>query len=57
MLSPLMRTVARGDKISLVGVALNQSLFETVLQALLLNGGEHMVEMYEGSGGNWTKTR
>ena len=39
------------------GVALNQSLFETVLQALLLNGGEHLVEMYEGSGGNWTKTR
>ena len=39
------------------GVTLNRSLYETVLRALLLEGGEHTVEMYEGSGAHWRKCK
>lgn len=39
------------------GVTLNRSLYETVLRELLLERAEHTVELYEGSGAAWRKTR
>lgn len=40
-----------------VGVTLNQSLFETVLHALLIDGRDFTVEMYQGNGAKWNKSR
>jgi hypothetical protein len=40
-----------------VGVTLNQSLFENVLHSLLIDGRDHTVEMYQGNGAKWTKSR
>lgn len=34
-------------------VALNRNLFETVIKDLLLEGTEHCVEVYEGTGSTW----
>ena len=39
------------------GVTLNQSLLENVLHSLLIDGRDHVVEMYQGSGSKWTKSR
>lgn len=38
----------------LASVTLNRTLFEGVLHALLLEGGQHTVEIWEGAGTNWT---
>lgn len=38
----------------LASVTLNNSLFEGVLRALLLENGQHSVELWEGSGANWS---
>jgi hypothetical protein len=37
----------------LASVALNQSLLENALRELLLEGSQHSVEMYEGTGCTW----
>jgi DNA mismatch repair protein MSH2 len=44
-------TPARGG---LPSVTLNRSLFEGVLRSLLLEGGQHSVELWEGAGANWS---
>ena len=44
-------------KIQRAGVTLNQSLLESVLHSLLIDDRDHMVEMYQGSGAKWTKSR
>ncbi len=41
----------------IAGVTLNQSLYESVLHALLIDGRDHTVEMYQGSGAKWTRSR
>lgn len=43
--------------IAVTGVTLNRSLYETVLRELLLERAEHTIELYEGSGAAWRKTR
>eukprot|EP00775_Hariotina_reticulata_P005551 gene5551-5787_t len=45
------------SRVGLPSVTLNRSLFEGVLQALLLEGAQHTVEVWEGSGANWTLTK
>jgi DNA mismatch repair protein MSH2 len=37
----------------LESVGLNRSLYESTLRSLLLEGTDHVVEVYEGSGSNW----
>lgn len=39
------------------GVTLNRNLFETVLRHLLVESAEYSVQMFEGSGSQWRKTR
>lgn len=39
------------------GVTLNKNLFETALHHLLVESGEYSVQLYEGSGSSWRKTR
>lgn len=41
----------------LASVTLNQSLFESVIRALLLEGGQHSVQLWEGAGANWSLAR
>jgi hypothetical protein len=41
----------------LPSVTLNRVLFESVLRSLLLEGGQHSVELWEGSGANWALTK
>ncbi|GAX83908.1 hypothetical protein CEUSTIGMA_g11332.t1 [Chlamydomonas eustigma] len=41
----------------LASVALNRSLFENALKELLLEGSQHTVEMYEGTGCSWRLTK
>eukprot|EP00882_Tetradesmus_deserticola_P012124 GHRQ01012846.1.p1 GENE.GHRQ01012846.1~~GHRQ01012846.1.p1 ORF type:complete len:141 (+),score=47.75 GHRQ01012846.1:266-688(+) len=41
----------------LASVTLNQSLFESVLRVLLLEGGQHSVQLWEGAGANWSLAR
>eukprot|EP00878_Enallax_costatus_P033029 GHUV01036400.1.p2 GENE.GHUV01036400.1~~GHUV01036400.1.p2 ORF type:complete len:136 (+),score=33.82 GHUV01036400.1:638-1045(+) len=50
-------TPKSSTKTGLPSVTLNRTLFETVLRALLLEGGQHSVELWEGSGSNWTVTK
>lgn len=38
----------------LESVGMNRSLYESTLRCLLLDGTEHIVEVYEGSGSSWT---
>jgi len=42
------------SKAGIASVTLNRSLFEGVLRALLLEGGQHSVELWEGAGANWS---
>jgi DNA mismatch repair protein MSH2 len=42
---------------TLAGLSLHRKLFETVLRDLLLERGDHTVELYEGSGSNWRLTK
>jgi DNA mismatch repair protein MSH2 len=44
-------------RVGLASVTLNQSLFESVLRALLLEGGQHSVQLWEGAGANWSLAR
>ncbi len=37
----------------LASVSLNRHLFESALRELLLEGAEHCVEVYEGTGASW----
>ena len=37
----------------MASVAMNRNMFETVLKELLLEGTEHCVEVYEGTGATW----
>ena len=39
------------------GVTLNKNLFETALHYLLVDNGEYTVQLFEGSGAQWRKTR
>ncbi len=41
----------------LPSVTLNRALLETVLKDLLLDGGQHSVEMWEGFGAHWKAVR
>ena len=41
----------------LTGVTLNKNLFETALRHLLVESAEYSVQMFEGSGTQWRKTR
>lgn len=43
-----------GSAGGLASVTLNRSLFEGVLRSLLLEGGQHSVELWEGAGANWS---
>lgn len=47
-------TPAGGRQGGLASVTLNRSLFEGVLRSLLLEGGQHQVELWEGAGANWS---
>lgn len=47
-------TPAGSSKGGLASVTLNRSLFEGVLRSLLLEGGQHSVELWEGAGANWS---
>lgn len=42
---------------SFAGVTLNRNLFETALRYLLVDSAEYTVQLYEGSGSHWKKTR
>jgi hypothetical protein len=44
-------------RVGLPSVTLSRSLFEGVVQALLLEGAQHTVEVWEGSGANWIVTK
>jgi hypothetical protein len=48
---------ARPAAAGLPSVTLNKTLFETVLRSLLLEGGQHSVELWEGAGASWQLTR
>ena len=39
------------------GVTLNRNLFETALRYLLVDSAEYTVQLFEGSGSHWKKTR
>ena len=39
------------------GVTLNRNLFETALRHLLVDSADYMVQLFEGSGSHWKKTR
>lgn len=39
------------------GVTLNRNLFETALRYLLVDSAEYSVQLFEGSGSHWKKTR
>ena len=39
------------------GVTLNKNLFETALHFLLVESAEYHVQLFEGSGSSWRKTR
>lgn len=52
--TPGSSTPAGNSKAGLASVTLNRSLFEGVLRALLLEGGQHSVELWEGAGANWS---
>ena len=41
----------------LASVAMNRNLFESALRELLLEGSEHRVEVYEGTGASWRLTK
>ena len=41
----------------LEGVGMNRSLYESTLRSLLLDGTDHVVEVYEGSGSSWKMTK
>lgn len=38
-------------------VTLNRALFERVVRDLLVVRGEHLVELYEGGGASWQRTK
>jgi hypothetical protein len=38
-------------------VTLNRNLFESALHHLLVDTAEYVVQLFEGSGANWRKTR
>ena len=38
-------------------MTLNRNLFETALHHLLMDSAEHIVQLFEGSGAQWRKTR
>ncbi|KAK9908301.1 hypothetical protein WJX75_005715 [Coccomyxa subellipsoidea] len=46
-----------GSATGLPGVTLNKNLFETALRHLLVESAEYSVQMFEGSGTQWRKTR
>ena len=46
-----------GQPGQLASVAMNRGLFEGALKELLLEGSEHRVEIYEGSGVSWRLTK
>lgn len=50
-------TPASSSKGGLASVTLNRSLFEGVLRSLLLEGGQHSVELWEGAGANWSLSK
>lgn len=59
-----MHSGSEGDFVTLYfigschdSVALNRNLFETVIREVLLEGSEHRVEIYEGSGTSWRLTK
>jgi DNA mismatch repair protein MSH2 len=45
------------SKGGLASVTLNRPLFEGVLRALLLEGAQHSVELWEGAGANWSLSK
>ena len=38
-------------------MTLNRNLFETALRHLLVDSADYMVQLFEGSGSHWKKTR
>lgn len=50
-------TPAGSSKGGLASVTMNRSLFEGVLRSLLLEGGQHSVELWEGAGANWSLSK
>jgi len=46
-----------GGSAGLPSVTLNRALYETVLKDLLLDGGQHSVELWEGYGAHWKVVR
>lgn len=48
---------AGGAEKGLASVTLNRNLFESVLRDLLLEGADHTVELWDGSGSSWKVVR
>ncbi|CAM6082684.1 unnamed protein product [Calypogeia fissa] len=48
-----LRQLGNGSN-TLTGVSITRSMFETILCDLLLERREHSIELYEGSGSNWS---
>jgi hypothetical protein len=38
-------------------VTLSRTLYETVLKELLVEGGQHSVELWDGYGAHWTAAK
>ncbi|KAF6256271.1 DNA mismatch repair protein [Scenedesmus sp. NREL 46B-D3] len=54
---PAGNSSSSSGRTGLASVTLNQSLFESVLRVLLLEGGQHSVQLWEGAGATWSLAR
>eukprot|EP00884_Botryococcus_braunii_P018504 jgi/Botrbrau1/5337/Bobra.0346s0011.1 len=55
--SAVVKYIGGPEGVGIPGVAVNRNLYETILRDLLIERAEHTVQLFEGSGSQWRKTK